>query len=311
MAEPLFGFYCTSFRHKAESVTKMKTEPERLGVDTQRRCLIVWACVLASAALLSAYVGAVALQRVLALKAEISSMREELERYKGRLDQLGSLARGTGARAANRSGLGGQAAQRPQAGLRSRERLAEGEVKVRRGRSLPVPTRSSLLQLIATNNRKPVARVSNCQRCVPGRSQQACRAERKPVSNQDQAEETAIPWILSLRKGTALSKMDDKISVRETGYFLVYSQVWYKDNTFTMGHFIKRIKASIVGNEPQSIILFRCIQNMPACCPNNSCFTAGIAKLEAGDELQLVIPRSEAHVALTGDGTFFGAVKLS
>uniref|UniRef100_A0A4W3H2T4 THD domain-containing protein n=1 Tax=Callorhinchus milii TaxID=7868 RepID=A0A4W3H2T4_CALMI len=92
--------------------------------------------------------------------------------------------------------------------------------------------------------------------------------------------------------------------------FVGHCCVWYKDSTFTMGHFIERKKANIVGNEPRTVILFRCIQNMSACCPNNSCFTAGIAKLEVGDELDLVIPRIQAQIALNGDGTFFGAIKL-
>ncbi|GCB69152.1 hypothetical protein scyTo_0012374 [Scyliorhinus torazame] len=236
-------------------------------------------------------------------------MREELRRYKCRLDQLG---RGTEGQAANWSRLAGQAG-----GLRagsppsSRDKPAAGEVRFRGGRSLPEPVRQSFVQLIATNEGRPVVRATRCQKCIAGRHQQACQVERRPFANRNQVEETTIPWILSLRKGGALEKTGDKISVRETGYFLVYSQVWYKDDTFTMGHFIKRIKASIVGNESQSVILFRCIQNMPACCPNNSCFTAGIAKLEVGDQLELIIPRDQAHIALTGDGTFFGVLKLS
>ncbi|XP_048389176.2 tumor necrosis factor ligand superfamily member 13B isoform X3 [Stegostoma tigrinum] len=123
-------------------------------------------------------------------------------------------------------------------------------------------------------------------------------------------EETTIPWILSLKNGNALVKKDNHILVKEAGYFLVYSQVWYKDNSFTMGHFIQRRKANSVGSEPRAVILFRCIQNMSACCPNDSCFTAGIAKLEVGDELELIIPRIQAQIALKGDGTFFGAIKL-
>ncbi|XP_078388088.1 tumor necrosis factor ligand superfamily member 13B-like [Cetorhinus maximus] len=281
----------------------MKAEQETTGYDTQHRCFIYSACVFT--ALLSVYVAAVALHHVLALKAEISSMREELETYKFQLDQLESWAK-----AANWSSSGHQVSGFLEEKLHSQEKFGDGEVKFRGSRSLPEPVQPSFVQLIATNDPRPVARASNCQKCVPGRHQQSCRVERRPVSGQNQAEETTVPWILSLRKGTALDKTDNKISVREAGYFLVYSQVWYKDNTFTMGHFIKRIKASIVGSEPQTTILFRCIQSMPACCPNNSCYTAGIAKLEAGDELELVIPRSQAHVALNGDGTFFGAMKL-
>lgn len=38
---------------------------------------------------------------------------------------------------------------------------------------------------------------------------------------------------------------------------------------------------------------------------------SGIVKLEAGDHLELLIPRSTANVSLDGDATFLGAVKLA
>ncbi|XP_020384153.1 tumor necrosis factor ligand superfamily member 13B-like [Rhincodon typus] len=285
----------------------MNADQEKTGFDIQHRCLIYSACVFTSAALMSAYVAAVALHHVLALRAEISSMREELETYKFQLDHL---AKGTKGQAANGSSSVNQVSEFLTTKLHSVEKLSDGEVKFRSRRSLPEQIQQSFVQLIATNDQRPVVRASNCQKCIPGRHQQTCRVERRSVLNQNHAEETIVPWILSLRKGTALDKKENKISVKEAGFFLIYSQVWYKDNIFTMGHFVKRIKANIVGNEPQTSILFRCIQNMPACCPNNSCFTAGVAKLEAGDELELVIPRLQAHVALNGDGTFFGAIQL-
>ncbi|XP_067876083.1 tumor necrosis factor ligand superfamily member 13B-like [Heterodontus francisci] len=289
---------------------KMNADQEKTGFDMQHRCLIYSACVFTSAALMSAYVAAVALHHVLALKAEISSMREELETFKFQLDYLEALAKVTKGQAANCSSSVNQVSEFLKKKMRNEEKSRNEKVKYRGSRSLPEQIQQSFLQLIATNNRRPVVRASNCLKCIAGRPQQTCRVERRPVSNQNHVEDTTVPWILSLKKGTALEKNDDKISVKETGYFLIYSQVWYKDTTFTMGHFIKRIKASIVGNEPHTVILFRCIQNMPACCPNNSCFTAGIAKLEVGDELELVIPRRQAHIALNGDGTFFGAIKL-
>ncbi|XP_043535212.1 tumor necrosis factor ligand superfamily member 13B-like [Chiloscyllium plagiosum] len=295
------------FRQKAEFVIKMNAVHQKTGFDIQHRCLIFSACVLTSAALMSTYVAAVALHHVLALRAEISSMREELESYKFQLDRL---AKGTKGPAANWSGSVGQLGELLPGRRRSREMLRDGEAKFRSRRSLPEQGRQSFVQLIATSDQRPAVRASNCQKCLPGRHQQACRTERRPVSTQSHVEGTLVPWMLSLKKGTALDRMGNKISVKEAGFFLIYSQVWYKDNIFTMGHFIKRIKAHIVGSEPRTSILFRCIQNMPACCPNNSCFTAGVAKLEAGDELELVIPRVQAHVALNGDGTFFGAIQL-
>ncbi|XP_054857402.1 tumor necrosis factor ligand superfamily member 13B isoform X2 [Eublepharis macularius] len=119
-----------------------------------------------------------------------------------------------------------------------------------------------------------------------------------------------VPWLLSFKRGTALQEQGNKILVREAGYFFIYGQVLYTDELFVMGHLIQRKKANVVGDDLSLVTLFRCIQNMPQANPNNSCYTAGIARLEEGDELQLTIPRRGAKIALDGDATFFGAVRL-
>ncbi|XP_006846746.1 PREDICTED: tumor necrosis factor ligand superfamily member 13B isoform X1 [Chrysochloris asiatica] len=121
---------------------------------------------------------------------------------------------------------------------------------------------------------------------------------------------TFVPWLLSFKRGTALEEKENKILVKETGYFFIYGQVLYTDNTFAMGHLIQRKKVHVFGDELSLVTLFRCIQNMPETLPNNSCYSAGIAKLEEGDELQLAIPRENAQISQDGDGTFFGALKL-
>ncbi|XP_024434745.1 tumor necrosis factor ligand superfamily member 13B [Desmodus rotundus] len=121
---------------------------------------------------------------------------------------------------------------------------------------------------------------------------------------------TFIPWLLSFKRGRALEEKENKILVKETGYFFIYGQVLYTDNTFAMGHLIQRKKVHVFGNELSLVTLFRCVQNMPETLPNNSCYSAGIAKLEEGDELQLAIPREDAKISQDGDGTFFGALKL-
>lgn len=87
-------------------------------------------------------------------------------------------------------------------------------------------------------------------------------------------------------------------------------KVWYTDEVFAVGHLIQRKKMQTVGDDPNVVTLFRCIQNMPNSDPNNTCFTGGLAKLEEGDELFLTIPRSDIKIFLSGDGTFFGAIKL-
>uniref|UniRef100_W5MR53 TNF superfamily member 13b n=1 Tax=Lepisosteus oculatus TaxID=7918 RepID=W5MR53_LEPOC len=121
---------------------------------------------------------------------------------------------------------------------------------------------------------------------------------------------TAIPWLPGLKRGTALEEKNNTINVKEAGYFFVYSQVYYKDKIFAMGHIIIRKKEHIVGDELQNVTLFRCIQNMDPIYPFNTCYTAGIVKLEEGDSIELLIPRRTANVSLDGDSTFFGAIKL-
>nr|DBA33128.1 TPA: hypothetical protein GDO54_000858 [Pyxicephalus adspersus] len=123
-------------------------------------------------------------------------------------------------------------------------------------------------------------------------------------------DNTNIPWLLSVKHGTALEEKQNKILIKENGLFFIYSQVWYTHDVFAIGHVIQRKKMQTVGNDPNLVTLFRCIQNMPKSNPNNSCFTGGLAKLEEGDELFLQIPRSDAEISLSGDGTFFGAIKL-
>ncbi|MBN3303530.1 TN13B factor, partial [Amia calva] len=121
---------------------------------------------------------------------------------------------------------------------------------------------------------------------------------------------TAIPWLPGIKRGTALEEKNNTIVVKEAGYFFVYSQVYYRDKTFAMGHVIMRKKQQIVGDELQYVTLFRCIQNMDPVYPYNTCYTAGIVKLEEGDNIELLIPRNEANVSMEGDSTFFGAIKL-
>ncbi|XP_056145902.1 tumor necrosis factor ligand superfamily member 13B [Lampris incognitus] len=122
---------------------------------------------------------------------------------------------------------------------------------------------------------------------------------------------TAIPWQQGLRRGFALEVENNIMLVREEGFYFVYSQVYYMDHTYAMGHVVIRKKRNVVGDEPQYVILFRCIQNMNPACPYNTCYTGGIVKLEIGDHIELLIPRSAANVSLYGDATFLGAVKLA
>ncbi|KAB0343036.1 hypothetical protein FD755_015375 [Muntiacus reevesi] len=147
---------------------------------------------------------------------------------------------------------------------------------------------------------------------APGESNssQSGRSKRGLPEAEETGAYTFVPWLLSFKRGRALEEKENKILVKETGYFFIYGQVLYTDNTFAMGHLIQRKKVHVFGDELSLVTLFRCIQNMPETLPNNSCYSAGIAKLEEGDELQLAIPREDAKISRDGDGTFFGALKL-
>nr|XP_057938333.1 tumor necrosis factor ligand superfamily member 13B [Doryrhamphus excisus] len=122
---------------------------------------------------------------------------------------------------------------------------------------------------------------------------------------------TGIPWQTGLRRGSALEAVGDSMQVQEEGFFFVYSQVYYMDSTFAMGHVVIRRKRTVVGDEAQYVILFRCIQTMNPVYPYNTCYTGGVVKLDVGDQLELLIPRSTANVSLDGEATFLGAVKLA
>ncbi|KTF87784.1 hypothetical protein cypCar_00028528 [Cyprinus carpio] len=122
---------------------------------------------------------------------------------------------------------------------------------------------------------------------------------------------TAIPWQVGLKRGTALEEEQGTILIKEEGFFFIYSQVYYTDSTFAMGHIVIRIKKNVVGDESQHVVLFRCIQSMNRVNHFNTCYTGGLVKLDSGDRLELLIPRTHANISLDGDSTFLGAIKLA
>ncbi|XP_027722388.1 tumor necrosis factor ligand superfamily member 13B-like [Vombatus ursinus] len=240
--------------------------------------------------LLSGGLALVSLYQVFTLQAELRSLRHELQAYPSRTEQLQGLQKEKAeiyptilqSEAAAITGLQERGAppitgeSNPQISLRQSRRS-------RRGVPDSGETRiQDCLQLIADGTSPTIQRGSY----------------------------TFVPWLLSFKRGKALEEKENKILVKETGYFFIYGQVLYTDTTFAMGHLIQRKKVHVFGDELSLVTLFRCIQNMPTTLPNNSCYTAGIAKLEEGDELQLAIPRENAKISQDGDGTFFGALKL-
>ncbi|XP_006894680.1 PREDICTED: tumor necrosis factor ligand superfamily member 13B isoform X1 [Elephantulus edwardii] len=234
--------------------------------------------------LLSSCLTVVSFYRVATLQAELLSLRAELRSYQAEPLPASPQAEAGASTAVLRE----TPAVTP--GMRSLlEPGASGEINSgqsnrskRALQSLEEPVTQDCLQLIADNETPTIQKGSF----------------------------TFVPWLLSFKKGKALEEKENKILVKETGYFFIYGQVLYTDNTFAMGHLIQRKKVHVFGDELSLVTLFRCIQNMPEKLPNNSCYSAGIAKLEEGDELQLAIPRENAQISQDGDGTFFGALKL-
>ncbi|XP_078496280.1 tumor necrosis factor ligand superfamily member 13-like [Lissotriton helveticus] len=132
-------------------------------------------------------------------------------------------------------------------------------------------------------------------------------AKSQPLLQQ--GDSTLIPWTVALRQGQVLEVRNNRLVIEEDSYYLVFGQVLYQENGLPMGHLIQRRKQVVAGTDLK--ILLRCIKNMPELNSNNSCYTAGVVKLEQGDELELVIAdRPQAQISLDGDSTFFGAIQL-
>ncbi|KAI1898222.1 hypothetical protein AGOR_G00070120 [Albula goreensis] len=122
---------------------------------------------------------------------------------------------------------------------------------------------------------------------------------------------TVIPWTVSIQHGAAVSSDDNKIVAQQDGYYMVFGQVLFHDPEIVMGHVIRRRKSNVSGTEPRFTDLLRCLQEMPKTHSANSCYTAGMVKLEREDELELVILyRPQAEVSMDADSTFFGIIQL-
>ncbi|XP_040277917.1 tumor necrosis factor ligand superfamily member 13B [Bufo bufo] len=227
----------------------------------------------------------VLLYNVIALKTELANLQAELRSYR-RLDR--SHLSSTFVLENNHNGANIKARRTWGEDLQT-EKFSD----VQKEGSLPQNTRS---RRHASDGKVH----HSCLQLIPDKTR----------NTETQGDNTFIPWILSLKQGTSIEESQNKMLIKESGLFFIYGQVWYRGSVFTMGHIIQRKKIHVVGDDPSLVTLFTCIQNMPESNPNNSCFTAGIAKLDEGDELQLIILRNNANISLDGHGTFFGAIKL-
>lgn len=226
--------------------------------------------------LVTAATSLLSLSQLLALRADVQILRAELlgrrwERQQEVLHRIQTLEQ--------RSAGRGQQGEPGQAG--------PGNLKRRRRQALEAPVTQPCLQMLADSNR---------------------RAFQKEFASE---QYTGIPWQTGLIRGNALELLDNRIVVREDGFYYLYSQVYYRDTTFAMGHVVIRRKRNVVGDEPQHVVLFRCIQNMNPVNAFNTCYTGGIVKLEENDQVELLIPRPTANVSLDAAATFLGAFKLA
>ncbi|XP_063070286.1 tumor necrosis factor ligand superfamily member 13B [Engraulis encrasicolus] len=249
---------------------------------------VPWAVVLlALAAITSSTLSVLSLYRVLALQAEVEGLRAEVSR--------------------RREGRWGPPGEGDTQGLRQGPQGQDWTQTEQEGH----PGSTSETETVKSEKHAKRS-VGDGQAVLQPCLQMLADSKRSTFQKEFEEEmHTGIPWQTGLRRGTALQLHDDVIQVSEEGFFFIYSQVYYTDSRYTMGHIILRMKKNLVGNEKQHIVLFRCVQNMSEQAPHNTCYTGGIVKLEAGDTVELLIPRDSAKVSLGGDFTFLGAIKLA
>ncbi|XP_067828298.1 tumor necrosis factor ligand superfamily member 13-like isoform X3 [Heptranchias perlo] len=128
-----------------------------------------------------------------------------------------------------------------------------------------------------------------------------------PSSYRSQGESTIIHWQKTLHTGESFEQNNSTIGIKGNGYYFIYTQVLYQDQTFVMGHVVKRKER---GRQKDEETLLRCTQNMPDTQPFNTCYSAGIYRLQRGDIIELVIPRSSANIIMEKDSTFMGLLKV-
>ncbi|CAN9497645.1 unnamed protein product [Ophioblennius macclurei] len=240
--------------------------------------------LLALAAVTSSSLSALSLHQLAVLRAEVEELKSEVGRRKE--EGQGVRHRGQGENISSSSG-GGRRSGGADYLQHSEPRNGFGAVRRRRTASgAETLVSQPCLQLLPNSSRKTFT---------------------KEISSDIY---TALPWQAGLRRGSALEAENDGMVVKEEGYYFVYSQVYYRDSTFAMGHVVTRWKSTKVGGENPLVFLFRCIQAMNPDNPYNTCYTGGIVKLDADDYVELLIPRSSANLSLDGDSTFLGAIKL-
>ncbi|KAI8515190.1 hypothetical protein Bbelb_077810 [Branchiostoma belcheri] len=102
-----------------------------------------------------------------------------------------------------------------------------------------------------------------------------------------------------------LNPEDGSLMVTESGLYFVYSQVYYYDGTHA---FISHIIRESGEQEP----FLQCIQSpVNESRKYNTCFTAGVFQLDAGDKISLELQQETGVVDMSPDTTFFGLIKIA
>ncbi|XP_066542935.1 tumor necrosis factor ligand superfamily member 13B isoform X2 [Hoplias malabaricus] len=251
-----------------------------------------WAVVvLTLATITSSSLSALSLYQVLALQAEVEGLRTEVSR---RREQQ---------QTAPGENLRGPQAQQQEDNKNKAESMEQTATVVPPGLRDVTERQKEELSL----NKRSLGEVRKFQPCLQMMADNKKKIFQKEFALQ---QHIGVPWHTGLKRGEALEQDNNTMLVKEEGFFFIYSQVYYKDPTYAMGHIVIRMKKNVVGDESQHVVLFRCIQSMNMNMPFNTCYTGGLVKLEAGDRVELLIPRSTANISLDGDSTFLGAIKL-
>ncbi|CAJ0937232.1 unnamed protein product [Ranitomeya imitator] len=89
----------------------------------------------------------------------------------------------------------------------------------------------------------------------------------------DSQDCTEISWKVSLQEGKSLESEGKSVQVKHSGIYSIYSQVFYTDTTYTMGHIVLQ---QTDGDSKGSNILLRCVQSMPGdkSLAFNTCYTS-------------------------------------
>ncbi|XP_052461394.1 tumor necrosis factor ligand superfamily member 13B-like isoform X2 [Carassius gibelio] len=264
---------------------------EDVGPGRGERRRLPWLfLVLVIAAVTSSSLSVISLYHVLALQAEVEGLRAEVVRK--REEQSGTLD------------------EHMQGAEKQTHQQEEEEHKERIEYLQQTETDDTITDHNVLSKRS-VGHTSN--KAEPQPCLQMMADNKKTTFQKEFALDlcTAIPWQVGLKRGSALEEDQGTILVKKEGFFFIYSQVYYTDSTFAMGHIVIRIKKNVVGDESQHVVLFRCIQSMNRVNHFNTCYTGGVVKLDSGDRLELLIPRTHANISLEGDSTFLGAIKLA